>query len=732
MLIARLLIVPALLQVIVLGTLFGAAPSPREPLDSRTLPAEAGQVAQGRGWITDALPDRPGLHLDGAATARFNLAQLKLSPGLYNVGLVARTGTRWADAQDQVARYGWRLVPARENPSGDGDFHLLTASPFQPVRASGNPESWGNWYGTLQASRPVRLQGDEHIEVINRENHGGIVTLWLQPATTTNASVITLGLDAPHHAFGHGQSPTLQLSLERPAGMPTGAASLSLDWLDLLTGNTTTSRLTVPASSGSLTLRPDLKPGVHRLRATVEADGASVENPSSAQTFLALSDARPASELPDDWPLGAHVDTDLPPLPGFRWYRYFAQWAKTNPAAGRYNWTAFDSVFKSVQSAGGRLLIASDGSPLWTSARGKAGMPWESAATAYPPDDWSTLRTYLDTLLARYADDRGTLGALELCNEANTPDRWLGDTSQMLAMARTFKAAARTSSHSVQIIGLAASAGDQRGYVDTLVHAGLLNHVDAVSAHFYEELMSPEADTPINNLPRHVAMLAAPMAAAGVTRPMLNTESGIEFAARVDGMPPTQNALIARDEADPRFDPVHPWLLGPIWRPVSERRAAALYTSGSVQLLALGVRQSYVFSQLGLFRDGAPSLPWVALGQLGGWLHQVDITRIEPLEARYPGSDHNHGSPQALAYRIGRPGGKQVIIAWGFLRDTRTGRSKHWQPWLAPQPMQIKTGAVTGTLHDLYDRDIQTARDSSGVLALSCGEEPVCLLIDPL
>ncbi|MEZ0215854.1 MAG: hypothetical protein ACAH89_01840 [Rariglobus sp.] len=726
----RLLFVPALLWGLLICPAFADAPLPRTPLDSRTLPAETGKIEQGRGWITGALPDRPGLHLNGPATVRFDLAALKLPPGLYHFGLIARTGTRWADAQDQIARYGWRLVPTRDNAPASGGFHLLGAAPFQPVRASGNPESWGNWYGTLQAARPVILQGGEHIEVTNRENHGGIIELWIQPATAANSSVITLHLDAPHHAFGHNQPPVVRITLERPAGTPRREASLALEWLDLLTGKTTITRLAVPAGTDTLTLRPDLKPGVHRLRVTVGPDGPPVENPASAQTFLACSAARPASELPDSWPLGAHVDTDLPPLPGFRWYRYFAQWAKTNPAPGRYDWTAFDSVFKSVQAAGGRLLIASDGSPRWTSARGKAGMPWEPAATAYPPDDWGTLRTYLDTMLARYTDTRGTLGAIELCNEANTPDRWLGDTAQMLAMARTFKTAAQAAPHPVQTIGLAISAGDQRGYVETLINAGLLAHIDAVSAHFYEELMSPESGTPINNLPRHVDMLAGPMAAAGVSRPMINTESGIEFAARLDGVPPAQNELNARDEADPRFDPKHPWLLGPVWRPVSERRAAAIYTAGSVQLLALGVRQTYLFSQLGLFRDGAPSLPWVALGQLGGWLHNVDTACIAPLEARYPGGDNTHGSLQSLAYRIGRPGGKQVIIAWGFLRDTRTGRSKHWQPWLDPRPLQIKTGSLTGTLHDLYDRTVQPVRDTSGRLTISCGEEPVCVVID--
>ncbi|MFH1498746.1 MAG: hypothetical protein ABII82_13075 [Verrucomicrobiota bacterium] len=702
-----------------------AEPLPRAPLGSRVIPARPDLVVEGRGWITDALhPDRRGLHLDGAATVRLELAPLGLAPGLYNLGIVARTGTRWADAQDQIARYRWRVAGA------GGTFRQLAAAPFQPVRASGDPESWGNWYGTLQASAPVRLTGNEHVEITNRENHGGIVSVWIQPATTASATGLELGVLAPNHAFGHGQAPAINLSFQRLSS-DAHPLPVEVEWLDLVTGKSSASRLRVAAELGTVPLHPELRPGVYRLRVTHATDAAPVENPASAETFFAVSAARPAAGLPDDWPLGAHVDTDLPPLPGFRWYRYFAQWAKTNPARGTYDWSAFDQVFESVQAVGGRLLVASDGSPVWTSARGKAGMTWEPAATAHPPDDWDDLRAYLDGLLARYTDERGTLGALELCNEANTPDRWLGDTDDQLAMARTFRAAVDAAGARVQIIGIVASAGDQRGYVARLAEAGLLDHVDAVSAHFYEELMSPGVDTPINNLPRHVAMLSGPMADAGKALPMINTESGIEFAARIDGVPPTQDEINARDEADPGFDPARPWLLGPVWRPVSERRAAATYATGTVQLMALGVRRTYVFSQLGLMRDGAPSLPWVALGQLGGWLDGVDTGHIRPLQARYRegNNDDADGSPQALAYLIGRPDGKRVIIAFGYRRDTRVGRGKHWQPWLDPRPLEITTDVAGGRLHDLYDRDIRAVRTADGRLTIPCGEEPVCVIV---
>ena len=383
-----------------------------------------------------------------------------------------------------------------------------------------------------------------------------------------------------------------------------------------------------------------------------------------------------------------------------------------------------------MQAAGGRLLIASDGSPTWTSARGKTGMAWSAGATAYPPDNWNTLRDYLAALLARSLDARGTLAALELCNEANTSDRWLGDTAQMLAMARVFETAAKTFTPPLKTIGFAVSAGDQRGYVSTLVEAGLLQHVDAVSAHFYEELMSPESATPINNLPRHVDMLSIPMRAAGRDLPMLNTECGIGFAPRVNGHAPTQQQLNDIARAAPPFDAKQPWLLNSTaWLPVSERRAAATYVGGIVQLMALGVRQSFVFSQLDLIIDGAPSLPWVALGRLGDALHGVDYRQIRPLIAHYPGSDEKNGSPKALAYLLGQPGGRQVVIAWGFLSDTRIGRSKHWQPWLAPHPLRVEAEVPAGTLSDLYARATSAIHSTSGTLEFPCGEEPIFIEI---
>ncbi|MEO8616493.1 MAG: hypothetical protein ABI600_15220 [Luteolibacter sp.] len=718
------------------STVRAAEPSqPRAPQGSVVIAAESARVTAGNAWLVK-IPWGESLHMHGAAEARFALSGMHLAPGYYRLGLIARTGTRWTDANGQIASYRWNLITDRAVPAEPEPFASLDQPGFQPIRESGEPDSWANWYGTVRAVRPCRLVGDEQIAITNRENHGGLIALWVQPVDTLSAAQIELSIDAPNHAFTHGIPPTIHLRLALPDALPALDATLAVEWFDLLSDQITTDRshiLLLPGKTRALTLTPDLKPGVYRVRATLEPKAGlpSVENASSARCLFACAPARLASELSDDWPLGAHVATTIPPLPGFRWYRYFAQWPEINTAPGRYDWTAPDAVFSAVQAAGGRLLIASDGSPTWTSARGKVGMAWSAGATAYPPDDWNVLRDYLAALLARYHDTRGTLAALELCNEANTSDRWRGDSAQMLSMARVFEAAAKTARPPLKIIGLAVSAGDQRGYVSTLAEAGLLRHVNAVSAHFYEELMSPETSTPINNLPLHVDMLSQPMRAAGLDLPMINTECGIGFSPRANDHLPTQKQLNERACADPQFDRGQPWLLGKNWRPVSERRAAATYVGGIVQLMALGVRQSYVFSQLDLIIDGAPSLPWVALGRLGDALHGVDYHQIRALPAHYPGSDKKDGSPKALAYLLGQPGGCQVIIAWGFLSDTRIGRSKHWQCWLDPQPLRIETDLPSGKFSDLYDRRRATILNHNGAFEVSCGEEPLFIQISP-
>lgn len=709
---------------------------PGAPLGSFELPASSGRVIRGEAWLSNTDAGASGFHMHGASTVAFDLSLLKLTAGHYIVGAIARTGTRWADATDQVPRYRFHVKRSASAPKQLPPLTIPIGSKFQPVMGSGNPGSWGNWYGVLQSPAPLYLNGNEAIHLENLENHGGVLILWVQPVHAQNSVAMTLETSAPQNAFIINQTPAVDLQLHLPEGLPAVDTMIESTWLDLLTESEITTRQALqlkPGETRNILLERALLPGVYRISATLIDPESKVliDNPSGARLTLATAPARLANSLPDDWPMGAHVNASTPPLPGFRWYRYFAQWAEINPAPDTFVWGEFDRIFADVREVGGKLLIASDGAPLWTSAKEKAGMPWSAEATAHPPDDWQTLRDYLDALIERYHDETGTLGALEHWNEANTETRWLGDSYAMLEMADVFDQATAHTDPTVKTVGLAISAGDFRGYAKEIIDAGLLKYVDAVSAHFYEELMSFEASIPINNLPRHVAMLAEPMKAAGIDLPMLNTESGIEFVSRAGGRLVSQTELNSLAEAHPDFDPAHPWMLSTQWRAVSERRAAAGYVSGTVLLMAHDVRQSFYFTQYKFLLDGAPSFPWVALAQLGNHLYDVDYSVIRPLKAHYPASDGGDGSPAAFAFELGQPDGERLIVAWGYLRDTSVGRPKGWQPWLAPRSLTIETEISEGHFSDLYSRRTETIRSAGGRLQVDCGEEPIFIRISP-
>jgi len=577
----------------------------------------------------------------------------------------------------------------------------------------------------ISLANPIPARADEPAPPSSSANEGRAVAL--------GATEIKMDTEVPLNAFVLGQTPAIEIQLVTSADAADGNARLTLERTDLITGEVRVDEIEVVLRAGeTLTLEQAYPPvaGLFRIRAKLAGSGAAAgeaESALSATLEYACSPARWAVDLPDDWPLAAHVAGRIPPLPGFKRFRYFAHWARNNPAPDVYRWDEFDRVFEEVKNVGGKLMIAYDGSPLWTSSRGKTGMSWISNATAYPPDDMRDLEVYITEMMSRYKDDRGTIDRLELCNEPNTLARWHGTPEEYVETAIAFRQGIENAEpgHPVRLVGLAISAGDQYGFVMRQIEAGILDHVDAVSAHWYEEMMSYEKETPINNMLRHVDMLKDPMERAGRSLPMVNSECGIQFVPRENGRILTQGEINERDEANEDWNANDKWLIGKKWRSVSEYRAAAGYVAGAVMLLHEQVMPSYFFSHFSFLVDGVPSLPWVALGRLGCYLDGVDYHHTEQLEARVVGSDGGDGSPRALAYLIGRPGERQVIVAWAFLSDTSVGRSKHWQAWLEPVEVQIDTAAPEAIASDLYGRETVRLTNADGKLTVKCGEEPV-------
>jgi hypothetical protein len=535
----------------------------------------------------------------------------------------------------------------------------------------------------------------------------------------------------PLSAFTPDHLPDIELTLE---GRSEWHGFIRIERFDLLSEKTTIDYVPANVAAGRLTqakYASTVPFGIYRLECAPVTNHTDLPAEETVvRTTFAYAPARNPHQLPDDWPLGAHVTFDDPPLPGFKWYRYFSSWAEDNPAKNQFDWSRLDTVSSRVRAIGGRLLIANDTTPSWTALARPVTRPWVKSATAFPPDDMNDLRVYLDTMLQRF-DKAGTIGALEVWNEANTPERWMGTPEQMVEMARIFREAAAASQKRVQraaparIVGIAVSSGDAQDYVRGLVRAGILPYLDVVSGHWYEEMLSYDRATPINSLPLHVDLLTKPMHAAGFSLPIWNSESGIASAPREDGKIIAQDELNRRAMALPGFDPKRPWLAaGDRWREVSERRAAASFVAGTAMLMSLGVEKTFVYSMRdeGWILDGAPSLSWVALAEFGAQLFPLDYHTIVPVMAKMENGDP---AIRALAFRFGAADKPGVIVAWTYAQDTTVGRPKLWQPWLAPQSVRIDITAPSVEVGDLYGRTKTRVPATNNSVVIPIGEEPV-------
>jgi hypothetical protein len=546
----------------------------------------------------------------------------------------------------------------------------------------------------------------------------------------------TLSLQAtqPLAAFTRDHPPAIKLTL---GPGPAWQGFVRVELFDLLSETTTIDYVAETARSDEETTavyQPKVPYGIYRLNGTLVKDRREIPHGRvDASLTFAYAPAASPRQLPDDWPLGAHVTFEDPPLPGFKWYRYFSSWAEDNPAKDQYDWSHLDVVFARVRAIGGRLLIANDTTPAWTAPDRPVTRPWVKASTAYPPNDLHDLRVYLDALLGRYDDPAGTIGGLEVWNEANTPDRWQGTPEQLVAMARIFREAVTASQKRVQrpspalVVGIAVSSGEARDYVQGVVKAGMLPYLDVVSGHWYEEMLSYDRATPINSLPLHVDLLAGPMHEAGFSLPIWNTESGIASVPRENGRIISQDELNRRASALTTFDPKQPWLLdGVNWRNVSERRAAASFVAGIAMLMSLGVEKTFVYSMRDeqWIIDGAPSLSWVALSVFGDQLRAAGYHSVVPVA-----TEMENGTPdvRALAYRFSDAGHPGIIVAWTYQQDTKIGRPKLWQPWLAPQQVRLNVHGSAVEITDLYAREKKRLPVTAHSVLVPIGEEPVYL-----
>ncbi|HEV7298333.1 MAG TPA: hypothetical protein VGN72_03140 [Tepidisphaeraceae bacterium] len=350
----------------------------------------------------------------------------------------------------------------------------------------------------------------------------GLIALSLLTEAQSVMAEMKLSVDAgvPLGLYTPQQPAKLNVRIEPDPTAPTWSGRLLITRADLLTEEQVVEELPVEITGGQpahVEYAPSLANGMYRLDMALMAKPSTsgdVAPLATARQFIGHAPARWARDLPDDWPLNTHLSADLPPLQGFKTYRVFTHWATNNPQRGEYIWTKLDGQFETIKRIGGRMTLADDSAPAWSVSPERAvPIKWIKGGIANPPDDMNDYRTYVRALLDRYDDGTNTLAAVETWNEANTSDRWNGTPQQLVEMARILREERERSPGKPRIIGIAVSAGDHKKYVNAQVEAGILNQVDVVSGHWYEEMHSYDADGAINSLVKHVDLLRQPMEA---------------------------------------------------------------------------------------------------------------------------------------------------------------------------------------------------------------------------
>ncbi len=234
------------------------------------------------------------------------------------------------------------------------------------------------------------------------------------------------------------------------------------------------------AAAGTLTQPPPTT--LPATREDVETAGISVP----ASTLLPVNDPSFGYGIQIQGEVNTAQVFDQVEQLGFGWVRQPVRWAEIEATAGSFDWAALDRVFAETSARGLRVLVTVTSAPDWTrsvTARNMDG----------PPDDVNEYVHFISRLITRYS---GQIHAVEVWQEMNHDTAWytaggLNAASYMGLLVPTADAIKSLDPGIIVISGGLNPTGVDDGvvaiddfrYLQQLIEAGLLDHVDCVGVH---------------------------------------------------------------------------------------------------------------------------------------------------------------------------------------------------------------------------------------------------------
>lgn len=182
---------------------------------------------------------------------------------------------------------------------------------------------------------------------------------------------------------------------------------------------------------------------------------------------------------------------------GFGWVKQQIEWFRYNPAPGKYDWGAIDSMVDHANAYGVNVMLSVVKAPGWARPAGDTDQG--------PPADPATYATFVREMAARY---KGRVKAYEIWNEQNLYYEWGGRGGKINAgryvqlLAAAYNAIKSVDPGAVVISGALTPTGvndgdiaiDDRVYLEQMYQAGMARYCDAVGAHPSGYNNPPDAD----------------------------------------------------------------------------------------------------------------------------------------------------------------------------------------------------------------------------------------------
>lgn len=187
--------------------------------------------------------------------------------------------------------------------------------------------------------------------------------------------------------------------------------------------------------------------------------------------------------------ISSGVPASLPSVGAIRLWDSGVAWRSINPAPGKYNWAPLDRAVAHARALGAKEILYTMGStPRWAASNPNSKLALYGPGANSHPKSNAYYTTFVKELVRKYP----AITSVQVWNEANLPDFYVGSPAQMAALTKDAYRAIKSVRPSVKVVAASTTVRAKgpttkwgKAYGPAMKKAKAWKYVDVVSAHFY-------------------------------------------------------------------------------------------------------------------------------------------------------------------------------------------------------------------------------------------------------